>query len=72
MEDVQNWVWTNIRNGKMWGSDDESLSLDRPGSVGRHQSLSRERRKGKGRRRKVEEGEQEGECRKEKKVGKGE
>ena len=65
MEDVHNWVLTDIRNGKLWGSDNESLSLESPGSVGGHQSLSRERRKGKGRRRKVEEGE-EGECRKEK------
>ena len=58
MEDVHNWVLTDIRNGKLWGSDNESLSLESPGSVGGHQSLSRERRKGKGQRRKVEEGEE--------------
>ena len=69
MEDVQNWVWTKIRNGELGGTRRgeayESLSLDRPGSIRGHQSLSRERRKGKGKKGSGG-GEEEGEHRKEK------
>jgi len=47
MEDVQNWVWTKIRNGELGGRRGgayESLSLDSQGSIWGHQSMSRERK----------------------------